>query len=180
MKRLLTAVIAALSIIGGSIAHGRDWLSKGLLVWPAAVIMGLLTAWTIGIWNGFFVGFAPVIHFWFLRRNSAEAHASLSEIDFPGRHDLLLFKAQRWTSLAVSVVLVAFAVYVQAWWWIPAAIIAPWLTNLALLLFVPLVAEWSIDRPDKRMWTEGVFGLACLPEALLFMYLAGEGLRGWS
>ena len=179
MKRLAISITTLIALVAGSIAHGRDWLGKGWLVWPAALIVGAFTYGYLGAWYGFFPGFLAIVWFWFGRRNSAEAHATLSEIDFPGRHDLLLFKAQRWTSCAACLVLLALAAYAQAWWFIPAAVIAPWLSNLALLIFVPLVAEWSIDRPDKRMWTEGVFGLACLPESLWFIYWAGEGLRGW-
>lgn len=183
MTRLIASITAFLALTAGSIAHGRDWgVSKGLLVAVTCLILAGITWWMSGVWYGAGIGAFSVLWFWFARRNSAEAHASLSEIDFPERHDTKLFKAQRWVSLASSILLSGLCIYLQAWWWLPVAIIAPWLSNLALFLFVPLVAQWVIDRPYKRMWTEGVFGAACSVEGGLFMWFGSKAVgavSGW-
>lgn len=182
MKKALAFLAPFLALTAGSIAHGRDWVSKGILVAVACFILAGITWWLSGAWYGAVIGIIAGLHFWFLRRNSKEAHASLSEIDLPERDDSELLLAQMWTSTITSIVLLILCIVGENWWLLLLAAVAPWMTNLMLYLAVPLIAMSDWPRWQKRMVSEGLFGAACALEVGLFMWFGSVAVgvvRGW-
>lgn len=162
-RRIISAIFTILTITGASTAHGRDWITKGLLL-AATCILLPISGWLLATWGGAVVGLVAALLFWFTYRTGRQAKAELDlmyGVHGATRRDIAMAYV---FPCGLSAALIAgSAIYAQAWWYlalVPACFAFIW---------VPMV----IASRTGRMWTELLGTLTVGAPNAAYVLLAG-------
>lgn len=179
IKKLAAFITAMLATSAASFLHGRNFVSKGILIAGLAIIHGGLAWWLSLHWLGAVAGAAVSAAFWFAFRTGRQAAPELDYMyGVEGAKLAGIERAYYFPIIGVSVLLTALAYYGGNPWFygfIPLC----WLSLLPLLWAAENYRQDPGENEgDNRKMVEIVTPWAINSASLLVA--VGEGVRGWA
>ncbi len=134
-------IAALLAVIGttlASVAHGRNWATKGLLILGQAIFLCFTSMLTWFSWWGLLTVPVSTLKFWFLERTGKNAGAELDVLHTPTKANLKRARNSYWLGLGISAGLsiVGLVTAQVEWYYYPLPLLL-----LPLAFVSPLVLE---------------------------------------